>query len=141
MGTIRINGKIYETFTDEGVERFKLNNLISKMCINSEILTSDMIKLTELGAISLMDLFDYYAGIGFTVSGVQELSFFEDFNFEQDFKEPDLVGDFADWVSEKGYRKRTHTHPSKVGKWYSEIQDTGYLSTQELVKLFKKDNQ
>jgi hypothetical protein len=29
-----------------------------------------------------MDLLDFYTGIGFTVSGLQEISFFEDYKFE-----------------------------------------------------------
>ncbi len=45
---------------------------------------------------------------------------------------------FADWVAEKGYSKRKYTHPSKVGKWYSEVQETGYLTTKELVQEFEK---
>jgi hypothetical protein len=30
-----------------------------------------------------MELLDFYAGIGFTVSGVEELSFFEEYDFEE----------------------------------------------------------
>jgi hypothetical protein len=84
MSKIKINGKIYETFKDsEGVLRFKPNNLINKLHINFEISMSDVVKLVELEAISLMDLLDYYCGIGFSVSGVEELSFFEEFDFEE----------------------------------------------------------
>lgn len=83
MGKIRINGKEYETFKDnEGVERFKVNNLILKMKIHFDIKASEMVKLAELEAITLMDLLDYYTGTGMTVCGVEELSFFENFEFE-----------------------------------------------------------
>lgn len=48
---------------------------------------------------------------------------------------------FADWQAENGYTKRKYTHPSKVGKWFSESQDNGYLTTKELVQEFEKRNQ
>lgn len=84
MEKIKINGKEYETFKDqEGVERFKVNNLMLKMKIHFDIKASEMIKLAELDAITLMDLLDYYAGIGMSVCSVEELSFFEDFDFER----------------------------------------------------------
>lgn len=74
-----INGKEYETFVDEhGTERFKPNNLIHKLYIDGMVNnTSRIVKLYELGAITQMDLLDYYAGIGMSVCGVEELSFFE----------------------------------------------------------------
>lgn len=82
-GKIKVNGKIYDTFKDEyKVLRFKPNNLINKLHYRFDIKTSEVVKLYQLGAITLMDLLDYYAGIGFTVCGVQELSFFEEFSFE-----------------------------------------------------------
>lgn len=84
MGKVVINNKIYETFEDsDGILRFKPNNLINKIHIHFEIKMSEMVKLLELEAISLMDLLDYYAGIGFTVGGVEELSFFEKYEFEK----------------------------------------------------------
>jgi len=84
MGKIKINGKEYETLKDqEGIERFKVNNLILKMKIHFDVKTSEMVKLVELEAITLMDLLDYYTGIGMSVCGVEELSFFEDFEFER----------------------------------------------------------
>lgn len=84
MGKVIINNKIYETFEDnDGILRFKPNNLINKIHIHFEIKMSEMVKLLELEAISLMDLLDYYAGIGFTVGGVEELSFFEEYEFEK----------------------------------------------------------
>lgn len=79
---IKINGKIYETFKDENnILRFKPNNLILKLKINFDLNVSEIVKLVELEAISLMDLLDFYAGIGFSISGVQELSFFEQYDF------------------------------------------------------------
>lgn len=79
---IKINGKIYETFKDDNdVLRFKPNNLILKLKINFDFNVSEIVKLVELDAISLMDLLDFYAGIGFSISGVQELSFFEQYDF------------------------------------------------------------
>lgn len=74
-----INGKEYETFVDEhGTKRFKPNNLIHKLYIDGMVNnTSRIVKLYELGAITQMDLLDYYAGIGMSVCGVEELSFFE----------------------------------------------------------------
>jgi hypothetical protein len=84
MGQIKINGKIYETFKDnDGLERFKPNNLLLKMKINFDIKVSELVKLVELESITLMDLLDYYTGIGFSVGGVEELSFFEDYEFER----------------------------------------------------------
>jgi len=83
MSQIKINGKVYDTVIDSGnVLRFKPNNLINKIHIHFEIQMSEMVKLTELGAISLMDLLDYYTSIGSTVSSFEELSFFEEYNFE-----------------------------------------------------------
>lgn len=79
---VMINGKDYEVFKDkEGVLRFKPDNLINKLHIFYDIKASDLIKLVELDSISLEELLDYYAGIGFTVSGVEELSFFQDWDF------------------------------------------------------------
>lgn len=79
-----INGKEYETFIDDnGSERFKPNNLISKMRIQFNIIASDMVRLYELDAITQMELLDYYAGIGMSVCGVMELSFFENL-FEEE---------------------------------------------------------
>lgn len=84
MSAVNINGKTYETFKDEfGFLRFKPNNLILKLKVNFDLNMSEIIKLVELEAINLMDLLDFYAGIGFTVSGVQELSFFEKYDFEE----------------------------------------------------------
>jgi len=82
MGSIIVNEKKFETFKDEeGVERFKPNNLLQKIRIRFDLQISELIKLVELGAITKMELLDYYAGMGFTISGVQELSFFEDYEF------------------------------------------------------------
>lgn len=82
-GKIKVNGKIYETFEDEyKILRFKHNNLINKIFIRFQLKTSEIVKLFQMEAISRMDLLDYYAGIGFSVSGVQELSFFENYSFE-----------------------------------------------------------
>ena len=83
MSKMKINGKSYETFKDkDGVLRFKPNNLILKLKVNFDLKISEIIKLVELDAISMMDLLDFYTGIGFTVSGLQESSFFEDYKFE-----------------------------------------------------------
>jgi len=80
---ITINGQVFATFYDkEGILRFKPNNLILKMMISMDIKTSDIVKLYELESITDMDLLGYYAGIGFTVSGVLELSFFEHLQIE-----------------------------------------------------------
>ena len=81
---MRVNGVTYRTGRDEsGVLRFEPNNLLLKMHIVFETKTSKIIMLYELGAISLRDLFDYYAGIGFMVDRVKELSFFEQYTFEE----------------------------------------------------------
>ena len=82
MGAITINGKKFETFKDkEGYERFVPNNLIHKMRIHFETKASEMVRLATLEAITLMELLDWYTGIGFIVSGVEELSFFEEYEF------------------------------------------------------------
>lgn len=80
-----INGKEYETFIDDnGTERFKPNNLLQKLYIDGMISNvSRVIKLYELGAISQMDLLDWYAGTGTSVCAVMELSFFENL-FEEE---------------------------------------------------------
>lgn len=80
-----INGKEYETFVDEqGTERFKPNNLIHKLYIDGMIKNTNRVAtLYQLDAISQMDLLDYYAGIGMSVCGVMELSFFENL-FEEE---------------------------------------------------------
>ncbi len=84
MKKIKINGKVYETFKDhEGVLRFKPNNLILKLKIHFELNMSEVVRLMYLGAITPIDLLDYYTGIGFAVSGVQELSFFKEFEWEE----------------------------------------------------------
>ena len=82
--TIRIAGSYYNIYKDsDGVERFKRNELVYKTKIEFSITASSMIKLFELEAISQLDLLDWYTGIGFTVSGVEELSFFADLEFER----------------------------------------------------------
>ena len=57
MSKMKINGKSYETFKDkDGVLRFKPNNLILKLKVNFDLKISEIIKLVELDAISMMDL-------------------------------------------------------------------------------------
>lgn len=91
MGSITIGGKKFELIRDtENVVRFKENNLIHKLKIHYDIKPTDMLKLCELGAITLMDLLDYYTGIGYTLSGVQELFFFDKLKFEK-YEEPDKL--------------------------------------------------
>lgn len=83
MGQIKVNGKIYETITgSDGIKRFKPSNLVNKIHIHYNIKASEIVKLVELDAISLMDLLDYYAAIGYSICGVEELSFFEEYEFE-----------------------------------------------------------
>ena len=83
MSHITINGKQYETVKDEeGTVRFKPNNLITKLRIMLDIKATQVLKMYELDAITQMDLLDYYAGNGHTLSGVLELSFFEDLTIE-----------------------------------------------------------
>ncbi len=80
--TIKVNGKPYEVYKDnDGIFRFKENNLLRKIIISQDIKITEIIKLYELDAITLMELLDYYTGLGYTVGGVEELSFFQDLEF------------------------------------------------------------
>jgi len=84
MGVIKIHTTEYDTFIDEeGTERFKPDNLINKLRIDLDLSITRVIKLYDLGAINLYDLLKYFTAIGYTVSGVQELSFFEDLEFKR----------------------------------------------------------
>lgn len=49
--------------------------------------------------------------------------------------------DFANWIQEKEYSKRKHTHPNKVGKWFSNYTDSGFLSDDELFSEYQKDEE
>lgn len=44
--------------------------------------------------------------------------------------------DFALWLTKYQYRKKEHTHPKNVGKWWSDYDDTGYLTDEELIREF-----
>lgn len=46
---------------------------------------------------------------------------------------------FALWISKNEYSKRKYTHPNHIGKWFSIIQDTGYLSDEGLYEQYKKE--
>jgi hypothetical protein len=43
---------------------------------------------------------------------------------------------FAEWIALKRYSKRYYTHPNKVGKWFSDYEDNGYLTTSELFTIY-----
>ena len=49
--------------------------------------------------------------------------------------------DFANWIQEKEYSKRKHTHPNKIGKWFSNYTDSGFLSDDELFAEYQKDEE
>ena len=44
--------------------------------------------------------------------------------------------DFALWLTKYQYRKKEHTHPKNVGKWWSDYDDKGYLTDEELIREF-----
>jgi hypothetical protein len=43
---------------------------------------------------------------------------------------------FAVWIQEKHYYKKTTTHPKNIGKWWSDYEDNGYLTDEELLREF-----
>ena len=40
--------------------------------------------------------------------------------------------DFYLWVEKNEFRKLKHTHPNKIGKWFSNISEKGFLTDEEL---------
>lgn len=125
-GKIKVNGRIYETFIDEeGTRRFKPNNLIHKMKIGCKIQVTKLIELYELESITIMDLLDYYTGIGFTVSGVEELSFFEHLVFEEiiEIEEEEKISLLFDKYAKCG--------------WNGDVDAIGYEDFKTLIKELK----
>lgn len=83
MSRIKFNNKVYDTFVDEsGTLRFVPNNLILQLSANDKFKASDVLSLYP-HYITLTDVLDFYAGIGFIVEMVKELSFFENQIFEE----------------------------------------------------------
>lgn len=56
-------------------------------------------------------------------------------------KNPNINIDLANWIQEKEYSKRKHTHPNKVGKWFSNYTDSGFLTDDELLSEYEKDEE
>ncbi len=46
--------------------------------------------------------------------------------------------EFAEWLSKNEWIKREHTHPNKVGKYYSNLH-CEYKSIEELYEIFKSN--
>lgn len=56
-------------------------------------------------------------------------------------KKLNLNIDLANWIQEKEYSKKKHTHPNKVGKWFSNYTDSGFLTDDELLSEYEKDEE
>jgi hypothetical protein len=53
----------------------------------------------------------------------------------RELKSENLSIQFAEWLSENEWVKRTHTHPNKVGMYYSH-KHCEYKTIEELFTLF-----
>ena len=81
--TVKVGGKPYQTvIDDEGTQRFQVNKLFR------HLQGSCRIDLNQLGIDYANGLFTqeeylhFYMGIGYSVSGLSELSMFEDLEIE-----------------------------------------------------------
>ena len=86
---VKVGGKEYKTIVDEeGVQRFPENKLLCYM-------SDEMIDLNKLaiafqrGTFTQDEYLQFYMGIGYSVCGLSELSFFEDLEIENPLWEDD----------------------------------------------------
>ena len=82
MKQIKINNKIYDTMLNDYGELICVpNNLVKKLILMFNIDVDGVMKLVELEAITLMDLMDFYIAKGHPIKSLQELHFFEKYDF------------------------------------------------------------
>ncbi len=100
-------------------------------------------------SMSLKNKIEYLAEKEYPLKVVSVMEGYEDANrFERDafikgltYKQilednAEISIKFAVWIAENKFEKKTHTHPNKIGKWFSNNNDLGFLTDEELYKYF-----
>lgn len=74
---VKIDGRLFETYIDsEGTQRFKGNSVIRHLYASGTIDVNALTIEYHNGKFANDDWLDFYAGLGYSVSGLMDLSFF-----------------------------------------------------------------
>ena|SRR3989344_2408868 len=80
---VKVGNKPYETVIDDkGVQRFKVNKLFRHL---NDVMRVDLNKLSiyyQRGLFTQEEYLHFYMGLGYSVSGLSGLSFFEDLGID-----------------------------------------------------------
>lgn len=80
---VKVGGKPYETVIDkDGVQRFKVNQLLSHLQTSGHIDLNQLAIDYQRGLFTQEEYLHFYMGLGYSVSGFSELSFFEDLEID-----------------------------------------------------------
>lgn len=80
---VKVGGVQYPTIIDQdGVQRFKINTLFHYLLNSGMVDMSRLADGFQQGSFTQAEYLAFYMGIGYPVSGLAELSFFEDLKIE-----------------------------------------------------------
>lgn len=80
---VKIGGKPFETIIDnDGVQRFKVNKLFDRLYKSGRIDLNQLAIDYQRGLFTQEEYLHFYLGLGYSVSGFSELSFFEDLEID-----------------------------------------------------------
>ncbi len=71
--TVKINGIEYQTIVEDRVQRFVKDHILYYLYEKGHINLNQMAKDYQLGCFSLEDYHRFYAGIGYSVGGFEEV--------------------------------------------------------------------
>lgn len=80
---VKVGGKPYETVIDkDGVQRFRINQLFNYLYKSGRIDLNQLATDYQCGLFTQEEYLHFYMGLGYSVSGFSELSFFEDLEID-----------------------------------------------------------